>query len=184
MTPNRLPGSSPTPLRRGTTYLRRVPAIEGSRPYSPGYGFIGSESGRLPWSWAEERLASARNYWIATVTPRYHPHLMPVWGVWVHDRFCFSASERSRRVRNLDVNPYVAVATDRADEGVVVEGTVAPMTRQDSPDLFAAYVMAYDPKYDWDIANQEGGHYVVAPTIAFAVLEHDSQLITRWRFRN
>ena len=40
-----------------------------------------------------ERLAAARNYFIATVTvsdgaPR--PHLMVVWGLWLDDAFQFS----------------------------------------------------------------------------------------------
>ena len=161
-----------------------MPEIEGDRPYSPGYGFIGPESGRLRWSWAEKRLRAARNFWVTTVGAGSEPHVMPVWGVWVRDRFCFCASEGSKRARNLEANPQVAVATDRADEGVVVQGTVAAMTSDTRPDLFAAYVASYDAKYDWTIAEQDGGHYVVTPRVAFAVLEQRAELITRWRFRS
>jgi hypothetical protein len=49
----------------------------------PGYGIAGPEegSGLLHWSWAAERLAAARNYWVATVWPHGRPHVMPVWGM-------------------------------------------------------------------------------------------------------
>jgi len=35
-----------------------------SRPYMPGYGILDPDqgSGLLPWSWAAERMSSARNY--------------------------------------------------------------------------------------------------------------------------
>lgn len=35
----------------------------------------GEGSGLLPWSWAESRLASSREYWIAMVRPDGRPHL-------------------------------------------------------------------------------------------------------------
>jgi hypothetical protein len=36
----------------------------------PGYGVLvaAEGTGLLPWSWAQDRLARARNYWLATVT--------------------------------------------------------------------------------------------------------------------
>ena len=38
-----------------------------SRPaFEPGYGISQDEEGMLEWNWAEERLASSRNYWIVT----------------------------------------------------------------------------------------------------------------------
>ena len=51
-----------------------------SRPHMPGYGILDANSGKglLPWSWATERLAKARNYWVATTRPDGNPHAMPV----------------------------------------------------------------------------------------------------------
>ena len=59
-----------------------------SRPDMPGYGILAAEAGRglLPWSWAAERLAKARTYWLATTRPDGRPHAMPVWGVWLAGR--------------------------------------------------------------------------------------------------
>jgi hypothetical protein len=53
-----------------------------SRPNMPGYGILGPTqgSGLLPWSWAEQRLLAARNYWVASCWPDGRPHVMPVVG--------------------------------------------------------------------------------------------------------
>ena len=68
-----------------------------SRPYMPGYGIAEPEDGQglLPWSWAEERLVSSHDYWVATSRPDGRPHLMPVWGVWFDDAWWFSSGRRS-----------------------------------------------------------------------------------------
>ena len=41
----------------------------------PGYGIAGPDEGRglLPWTWAEERLVSSHDYWLATVHPNGAP---------------------------------------------------------------------------------------------------------------
>ena len=152
-----------------------------SRPHMPGYDIAGMGEGTLlPWSWAEERLTRSHDYWLTTVRPDGRPHVMPVWGVWHAERFFFSASPASRRIHNLETNARVVVTTESAVEGVVVEGTWAELRPGAELDGFAA---AYDRKYDWDIRAQPGGgHYLVTPTKAFAVLEHESGRTTRWTF--
>src|SRR5213078_895996 len=70
-----------------------------SRPHMHGYGILDADSGKglLPWTWATERLAKARNYWVSTSRPDGNPHLMPVWGIWLDDAFCFSTGTKSRK---------------------------------------------------------------------------------------
>jgi nitroimidazol reductase NimA-like FMN-containing flavoprotein (pyridoxamine 5'-phosphate oxidase superfamily) len=91
----------------------------------PGYGILPAEegSGLLPWSWAEERLRSSRNYWVVSVWPDGRPHSMPVWGVWHEGTFWFSSSLGSRKARNLTANGRCVITTEDADSPVVVEGT-------------------------------------------------------------
>ena len=79
-------------------------------------------SGLLPWSWAEERLASSHDYWLTTTWPDGRPHLMPVWGMWHESCVWFSSSGRSRKTLNLERDPRCTVATDKASEPVIVEG--------------------------------------------------------------
>ena len=49
-----------------------------SRPYVPEYGIPNTEEGMLPWSYVNERMEKALNYWICTVSPEGEPHATPV----------------------------------------------------------------------------------------------------------
>ena len=57
------------------------------RPHVPGYGIPESTDGILPWPWARERLERAIVYWLATAGSDGAPHLIPIWGAWVADRW-------------------------------------------------------------------------------------------------
>src|SRR5260370_41551843 len=91
-----------------------------SRPYMPGYGTLDAHQGTglLPWSWARERLVRSHDYWVATVRPDGHPHMMPVWGVWMDDALWFSSSRGPRKTRNLAANAHCTIATANAYEPV------------------------------------------------------------------
>jgi len=86
----------------------------------PGYGTLGPHEGGelLPWSWAEQRLASSHDYWLTNVRPDGRPHLMPVWCVWLDGALWFSSSLSSHKARNLAHDPRCSVATDDACEPV------------------------------------------------------------------
>ncbi len=105
----------------------------GDRPYMPGYGIVGADEGRglLPWSWAEERLTAAHDYWVATVRPDGRPHVMPVWGVYLDRALWWSTSRSSRKFRNLERDPRCTVTSDDAYRPVVVDG-VAEVRRDDA----------------------------------------------------
>ena len=118
-----------------------------SRPYMPGYGMVGPDEGGglLDWSWAEMKLRQSREYWVASVWPDGRPHVMPVWGAWNQDAFWFSGSNRSRKVRNLKVNPGITVTTDDASNPVVVEGTAELITNRA---LIAIFINRTNSKYN------------------------------------
>lgn len=154
------------------------------RPRMPGYNLAGTGEGRglLPWAWAVERLAAARNYWLATARPGGPPHLMPVWGVWLDGRFAFSTGARSRKARNLAADGRCTIATERADEAVIVEGTASLVG---DPDLHRAIVAAYEAKYGWALDGSEGPLFAIQPRVVFGLIEHADQFAgtaTRWRF--
>jgi nitroimidazol reductase NimA-like FMN-containing flavoprotein (pyridoxamine 5'-phosphate oxidase superfamily) len=117
-----------------------------ARPYMPGYGIAAATegSGLLPWAWAEERLTTSHDYWLASVTPQGLPHLMPVWGVWHDDLLWFSSSNGSRKARNLAVHSWCSVATDNPLEPVVVQGRAR---RVSDPAELAAILAAENSKY-------------------------------------
>lgn len=102
-----------------------VPSSYGLQPASGGKGL-------LPWSWAEERLTAARNYWICSAGDDGRPHAMPVWGLWLEGGLLFGTARTSRKGRNLRRNPAVVVHLESGDEVVILEGQGRPGRRASS----------------------------------------------------
>jgi len=115
------------------------------------YGVPDYEVGLLPWSWAEERLVSAHNYWIATSGP----HASPVWALWRDGAVVFSCSPRSRKARELARDPRVVVHLESGDEVVIVEGEVQRVVAD------AVLVDEYERKYAYRADPGEGWYRVV-----------------------
>jgi len=143
---------------------------------------------RLPWSWAADRLVSARNYWIATTRPSGRPHTRPVWGVWLDDAFYFSTG--SLAAENLEANREITVHLESGGEVVIVEGTASQVA---DVRLVELVVAAYNEKYRWDVDPyaMPGPMYAVRPRVAFGWVSDDTGLdrgaafhgtATRWRF--
>jgi PPOX class probable F420-dependent enzyme len=156
-----------------------------SRPHMPGYGVVETGDGLLSWSWAHERLTASRNYWLATTWPDGRPHVMPVWGVWDGSLLWFSTGLRSRKARNLAVDPRCVVATEDAASPVVVEG-VAELTRdpREIADFVALVNAKYDTDYGVDFQDPAVNATVrVVPRWAFGVADGDfTGSPTRWSF--
>jgi hypothetical protein len=152
------------------------------RPWMPGYGIPNDLDGALPWRWAELRLISCRNYFLATTRPDGRPHVMPLWGVWHHDHFCFSTAITSIKSKNLLKQPRCAVTIDDGHHCVIVEG-VARLTKLDE---VPGFIEAYNEKYDDDYTNLigEGPIWSMKPNVALAFREDDtfSTSATRWEF--
>jgi hypothetical protein len=141
------------------TVRRRRPGFE------PGYGISPEEEGMLDWSWAAERLASSRNYWIVT-SGEDGPAAAPVWGVWSDGALFFGTNPSSRKGRNLERDPRVVVHLESGDEVVILRGRIG---REDLPD---AVVDAYEAKYDFRPKATENW-FVLRPERAVAWLERD-----------
>jgi len=145
-----------------------------------GYGML-TDGEHLPWSWAEQRLVSSRNYWIATTRPDGRPHVMPVWGVWLEGSVIFGTDRGSRKARNLAANPAVVAHLESGDETVIIEGMAEEVV---DAKLLQAADAAYKAKYGQSLLGAPGDViiYRVWPTIAFAWLESDFFHATCWRF--
>jgi PPOX class probable F420-dependent enzyme len=148
-----------------------------SRPkFPPGYGISSEREGMLPWSWTEERLASARNYWIVTVRADGSPHAAPVWGLWLDGAIVFSTSRESRKGRNLLRDPRVVVNLESGEEVVILEGEVEVTGLDDR------MADAYEAKYDYRPGG-EGDWFALRPRVAYAWLERDyPRSATRFTF--
>lgn len=153
------------------------------RPLMPdSYGIDKGAAGMLPWSSVEERLASARNYWVASVRPDGLPHAAPVWGIWLEGAFYFATDRLSRKGRNLTRKPGIAVHLESGDDVVMLEGSAEAVTDRDVLEHFAD---TYDAKYQFRPDPDSTGNvvYALRPRVIFAWIEKDfPRTATRWAF--
>jgi PPOX class probable F420-dependent enzyme len=136
------------------------------------YGLRPAAAGLLPWGGVTERLAAARNYWVATTRPDGRPHAVPVWGLWLDGAFYFGTERRSLKARNLAANPAVAVHLESGDDAVMLEGAAAEVT---DPARLARFDEAYVAKYAVRMRDIPGelSVWAVRPRVALAWQEKD-----------
>lgn len=148
-----------------------------------GYGINPDPAGMLDWSWVDERLVKARNYWLATVKPDHTPHVAPIWGVWVATQLWFGVDPASRKARNIAGQPRVTLNLESGDECVIVEGTARLITDFTT---FAPIGAAYGAKYalpPLDPAELPNGLFTLTPHTVLAWLEADfPKTATRFTF--
>jgi hypothetical protein len=162
-----------------------APEPSADRPHVPGYGIPVSKEGTLPWSWARERLEQALVYWLATTGPEGAPHLIPIWGAWVGDRWYVEGGP-TRWQRNLRANARLAISVESGDEVVIIEGIAGELVAPASPlseAILDGYAKYRDTKgYEASASNwAEGGLWELRPVRAFAWSTFP-QDATRFRF--
>lgn len=156
------------------------------RPILPdGYGVPGHNENLLPWSYVEESMRAAKNYWISTASRKAKPAATPVWGAWIEGKLYFDGAPTTRRGRNISHNPQVVVHLESGDEVVILEGEAiilsgAPerdLAKKISRDFSAKYApLGYTPGPDnWD----QGGLFVFTPRSGMGWKKFP-QDVTRW----
>jgi hypothetical protein len=159
-----------------------------SRPYWPDalQSLPDAMSGLKPWAWALERLENSHNYWISTARPGGHAHLMVIWGIWWENAFWFSTGPRTRKAKNISADPQCVIATEKADEAVILEGTAQEIKDRAQWKQIAEI---YDRKYGGELLplleSSGGCIFRVEPRIAFGQDEHAENFVesaTRWNF--
>jgi pyridoxine/pyridoxamine 5'-phosphate oxidase len=147
--------------------------------FAPDYGITDELDGMLDWSWADERLARSRTYWIVTSDENGRPRAAPVWAIWFEDTVVFGTNPRSRKGMNLERDSRVLIHLDSGDEAVILEGEAEPFVPTE------AIADAFHAKYDWrpDLTDDEQGWYRLRPRLAQAWLETDyTKTATRFDF--
>ncbi len=158
------------------------------RPIFPdGYGIPEHNQDLLPWSYVEERMRAAKNYWIATASPKGKPAATPVWGAWLDGRLYFDGAPTTRRGRNIQRNPQVAVHLESGDEVVILEGETVILSGAPESELAGRLSAAYTEKYgplgyspgpdNWD----GGGLFVFTPKTGLGWTKFPDN-VTRWEF--
>jgi Pyridoxamine 5'-phosphate oxidase len=141
----------------------------------------------IDWQHVVDRLTEASAYWLATVTPRGRPHVVPVWGCLVDGRLFLETGDMGTlKNRNIDGNREVQVHLDGVEDAVIVRGRGDPIVP--AGDLASALARAMHDKYhateplyepspsSWDA----GGLVEVSPRTVLAW--KDMPTATRWRF--
>ena len=99
----------------------------------------------ISWESVRDRLAEAKQYWLATNRGSGSPHLVPVDGLWVDDRLYYGGSPETVHVRLAQANPNVTIHLPDPWQVVVVEGEVRVSTT--SPGLAQRLADVANVKY-------------------------------------
>jgi pyridoxamine 5'-phosphate oxidase-like protein len=173
--------------RKPASRQKTVSQPKATRPHIPGYGLPKSKKGLLPWKWAEDRLKKSKQYWIATARSDGRPHVMIVWALWMKPLLYFSTGKQSIKARNLARNPNCVMCTERAAEGVILEGLVE--TERDVARI-REFIRLYEKKYKWKLGEMaekmlslEDPVYFLRPKVGFGLWEKRfATTATRWLF--
>ena len=138
-----------------------------TRPKFP-KGYADNPASYVTWDWVAEQLTESKNYWLSSVRPNEHPHVVPRWGVFMDNKFYYDGSPETRHARNIVENPHVSLHLESGDQAVILEGISKPANKPE-PELANRLAEEYRRKYtqhgyspelnQWD----EGGLYVFSP---------------------
>ena len=70
----------------------------------------------------DPRLQTDPNVWLSTTRPTGKPHLVPIWFIWLNERFYICTESKSVKIRNLRHNAGVCVALEDGNKPVIAEG--------------------------------------------------------------
>jgi hypothetical protein len=148
-----------------------------------------------PWDVVGPLMERAQQYWLATVDPQGHPHVVPLFGIWADGMMHFTAGPATRKARDLAQNPHCVITVTIENYDLMMEGTATKIrdaaTLQRLADLYHA-------KYGWPITVKDGAYdapygapaagnppyelYQVRITKAFGFRTAEPYSATRWTF--
>ena len=138
----------------------------------------------LDWSHVEDRFNADRVYWLVTVAPDGRPRVRPVDGLFMDGVIYVGGSPKTRWVRDVLLNPKVAIHLDGVDSVLTLDGDVEVLTELDDElaERIAAASKAKFPEYGMTAAfYKKNGAIAIRPrtVIAWTDITRDP---TRFRF--
>jgi F420H(2)-dependent biliverdin reductase len=94
-----------------------------------------------------ERLQGEQVIWLASVRRDGRPHLIPIWYVWLGEKFYICTGQRSVTARNLTARPFASIALQDGVEPIAAECQARQIETPYPSDL----VDAFYRKYEWNI---------------------------------
>lgn len=148
------------------------------------------------WEKAVEQLSESEKFWLATVDPDGHPHVVPLFSVWFEGCLYFTSNPNVRKSRDLAQNPHCVMTTAGKTLDLVIEGEAVKIT---DDELLKRVAEVYKAKYGWPLTVENHAYtapyaapaagkspyelYQVRPTKAFAMGSNEPPYgATRWRF--
>ncbi len=119
----------------------------------------GGKGSVLEWSWVQDKMYSARSYWVVTTPTSGPAHPMPVWGVFVDDVFYFGTPSSSLKAKHITRTGEAAVHLESADMVVVLKG--AARTESD-PAVLEMLANAFVHKYKVEIVGKFPDQIMIA----------------------
>lgn len=141
--------------------------IKITRPTFPP-GYVDKPASFLTWDWVAAHLAESKHYWLCSVRPNGHPHVIPRWAVYVDGKIYYDGSPETRHARNIELNPNITVNLESGTEAIILEGT-SVAAEKPSPEFAQKLSQAYKKKYrDFGYAPEpnswdQGGLFVFTP---------------------
>ncbi len=136
----------------------------------------------LEWAIVVAALEQAKQYWLATVRPDGQPHVVPVDGIWLDDRWFYGGSPATLHRRNVVANPHAVMHLADPSRAVMVDGNVTLV--EVSPDLATRLADASQRKYP-EYGDSGIGSYpalqCLTPTRVIAWTSYPTDA-TRFRF--
>ena len=96
-----------------------------TRPKFP-KGYVDKPVSFLTWDWVAAQLTESKNYWLCSVRPNGHPHVVPRWAVFIDGKIYYDGSPETRHARNIESNPNITVNLESGTEAIMLEGTSVP----------------------------------------------------------
>jgi hypothetical protein len=106
------------------------------------------------WSRAREYLGEApATYWLATAGRDGKPHVRPILAVWADGSLFFCASESTRKIKNLALDPHCSISVEWERLDLVIEGMVVKVRDESRPKRVAD---VYEATYGWRVTVRDG----------------------------
>jgi hypothetical protein len=152
----------------------------------------------IPWSVALKALESTERpnetTFLATTRPDGRPHVAGVGAIWDNGKVYVVSGAETRKSRNLAQNPTCAVAMSLTGIDLVIEGTAARVTDDETLQRLAKRygdtgwpARVENGAFTYDYSAPSAGPppwdlYAITPTTVFGVRGSEPGGATRWRF--
>ena len=133
--------------------------------------------GHIPWTNVDRRLASLREIWVATASPRNRPDATPVWFWWDGKAVYFTCAAAARKARNIAHESEVVVHNGDGADPIIIKGRAERVT--DAAEL-ERVDRAYAEKYVAPTSGERATIFIADDH----VYRVRPRLVTAWSYAN